>query len=117
LDFNEDAVYSVDASKYGNFSHFINHSCDPNLAVFNVWVDCLDPNLPKLAMFANRDIAKVSCKTPKLNFKQLNNKFIIFCRMRNSVSTTQTSFLTSLSIKMRRLALALQSNLLEMPRN
>ena len=33
-------------------------SCDPNLSIFNVWIDCLDPNLPRLCMFANRDIAK-----------------------------------------------------------
>ena len=33
-------------------------SCDPNLAIFNVWIDCLDPDLPRLCMFAVRDIVK-----------------------------------------------------------
>lgn len=50
--------YTIDAAKCGNVSHFINHSCDPNLVVFNVWVNCLDPDLPRLALFAVRDIKK-----------------------------------------------------------
>lgn len=59
LDFNSsDNPYTIDAATYGNVSHFINHSCEPNLAVWAVWVDCLDPNLPSLALFALREIEK-----------------------------------------------------------
>ncbi|KAM6977249.1 histone-lysine N-methyltransferase SUV39H1-like [Aplochiton taeniatus] len=55
LDYVED-VYTVDAAHYGNISHFINHSCDPNLQVYNVFIDNLDERLPRLAFFASRSI-------------------------------------------------------------
>lgn len=59
LDFNtNDFPYTVDAATYGNASHFINHSCNPNLGVWAVWVNCLDPNLPRLSLFATRSIAR-----------------------------------------------------------
>lgn len=60
LDFyseKNDCAYSIDATTFGNVSHFINHSCDANLAIYAVWIDCYDANLPTLALFASRDIA------------------------------------------------------------
>ena len=32
--------------------------CDPNLEVFGVWINTLDPRLPRIALFSRRDIAK-----------------------------------------------------------
>jgi len=60
LDFNrgEDNLYTVDAASHGNLSHFINHACDPNLSIFNVYINCYDLDLPQLCLFARRDIQK-----------------------------------------------------------
>jgi len=70
LDFNDrDApVFTIDAFKYGNVSHFINHSCDPNLHVYSVWVDTLDPRLPRIGLFAKRDIHR----SEELTFDYMN---------------------------------------------
>lgn len=60
LDYNTEknnSIYSIDATLFGNVSHFINHSCDANLDIYAVWIDCLDTNIPTLAMFASRDIS------------------------------------------------------------
>ena len=46
----------MDAARYGNVSHFVNHSCDPNLQVFNVFIDNLDTRLPRIALFSTRTI-------------------------------------------------------------
>lgn len=60
LDFNrgQDNKYTVDAAFMGNISHFVNHSCDPNMHIFNVYINCLDPDLPQICFFARREIKK-----------------------------------------------------------
>ncbi|XP_047462143.1 histone-lysine N-methyltransferase SUV39H1-like [Mugil cephalus] len=55
LDYVED-VYTVDAAHLGNISHFVNHSCDPNLQVYNVFIDNIDERLPRIALFSTRAI-------------------------------------------------------------
>ncbi|XP_012681529.2 histone-lysine N-methyltransferase SUV39H1-A isoform X2 [Clupea harengus] len=55
LDYVED-VFTVDAANYGNVSHFVNHSCEPNLQVYNVFIDNLDERLPRIVFFATRYI-------------------------------------------------------------
>lgn len=59
LDFEdgENYKYIIDGSHYANYTYFINHSCSPNLNMYAVWINCLDTNLPELALFAARDIS------------------------------------------------------------
>lgn len=37
-------------------SHFVNHSCDPDLQVFNVFIDNLGTYLSRIALFSTRTI-------------------------------------------------------------
>lgn len=43
----------IDPSHKGNIGRYINHSCDPNCDIVSTRVDCI---IPKIAIFANRDI-------------------------------------------------------------
>ncbi|KAJ9070205.1 hypothetical protein DSO57_1010899 [Entomophthora muscae] len=52
----EDCSYTIDACFFGNSSHFFNHSCDPNLAVFPVFIESYSFQLYRLGFFATRDI-------------------------------------------------------------
>ncbi|CAG8433924.1 6746_t:CDS:2, partial [Scutellospora calospora] len=62
IDFYDDtdsaatSFFTVDACKYGNISHFFNHSCEPNLVVFPVLNGNCDIRLHHIAFFAKRDI-------------------------------------------------------------
>ncbi|XP_077977365.1 histone-lysine N-methyltransferase SUV39H2-like [Glandiceps talaboti] len=55
-DSNQDCAFVVDAGVCGNVSHFVNHSCDPNMVVYGVWINQVDPRMPRIALFACRDI-------------------------------------------------------------
>ncbi|XP_012530724.1 histone-lysine N-methyltransferase eggless isoform X2 [Monomorium pharaonis] len=51
--FGEDeAVYVMDAKTTGNIGRYLNHSCDPNVFVQNVFVDTHDVRFPWVAFFA-----------------------------------------------------------------
>ncbi|KAI4327534.1 hypothetical protein L6164_019983 [Bauhinia variegata] len=49
--------YVIDASRYGNVSRFINHSCSPNLVSHQVLVESMDCQRAHIGLYANRDIA------------------------------------------------------------
>ena len=48
-EYGEESAFTVDARQYGNATRFINHSCDPNLRVLAVVIDCQDTRLHKIA--------------------------------------------------------------------
>ncbi|KAJ7457209.1 hypothetical protein B0H11DRAFT_211520 [Mycena galericulata] len=53
--------YTVDAFSCGNWTRFINHSCEPNLRVMPVVSDTVpEDNLPYLAFVAAEDISAYS---------------------------------------------------------
>ncbi|KAJ3740115.1 SET domain-containing protein [Lentinula detonsa] len=48
--------YTVDAYHAGNFTRFLNHSCDPNSALTPVYIDMDDIERPLLTVFSKRPI-------------------------------------------------------------
>ena len=51
-----DCEYTIDATDKCGVARFLNHSCDPNLHQFSVWVDTVSLALPRIAFFALRDV-------------------------------------------------------------
>lgn len=49
--------YMIDATRSGNVSRFINHSCSPNLSTRLVLVESKDCQLAHIGLFTNQDIA------------------------------------------------------------
>ncbi|KAI0051000.1 SET domain-containing protein [Auriscalpium vulgare] len=53
----EENAYSVDAYHQGNWTRFVNHSCEPNLRVFNVVYDSIpEMKMPHLAFVTLKEI-------------------------------------------------------------
>ncbi|KAL0858787.1 hypothetical protein ABMA27_011256 [Loxostege sticticalis] len=48
----DEACYIMDAKVQGNIGRYLNHSCQPNVFVQNVFVDTHDPRFPWVAFFA-----------------------------------------------------------------
>ncbi|CAL8074345.1 unnamed protein product [Calicophoron daubneyi] len=66
--FSTDSPFVLDASKQGNLSRFINHSCEPNL-VASCW---LVDGLPRLGLFSTREISA----NEELTVNYINAQFL-----------------------------------------
>lgn len=64
-------ITTINAEYYGNVARFVNHSCDPNCEVVLVRVDSV---LPKICLFAKRDIVAEEeitfCYRENVNYKR-----------------------------------------------
>ena len=49
----EEDVYIMDAKSIGNIGRYLNHSCNPNVFVQNVFVDTHDLRFPWISFFAS----------------------------------------------------------------
>ncbi|KZV86722.1 SET domain-containing protein [Exidia glandulosa HHB12029] len=56
MDKNQKIVFCVDAFHVGNFTRFLNHSCDPNCGVIAVHINEPDVFKPMLCLFTYRDV-------------------------------------------------------------
>lgn len=57
MDLDGQPKYVIDSYLVGNASHYLNHSCDPNLIVYGVFYDSADPSFHRLAFFTKRNVA------------------------------------------------------------
>ncbi|KAF9220528.1 SET domain-containing protein [Gyrodon lividus] len=51
-----DNIYVVDAYHAGNFTRFLNHSCDPNCSIYACYINEADVEKPLLVVFTTRDV-------------------------------------------------------------
>lgn len=52
----DESVYIMDAKRTGNIGRFLNHSCEPNVFVQNVFVDTHDLRFPWVSFFAIHNV-------------------------------------------------------------
>ncbi|XP_065890411.1 histone-lysine N-methyltransferase SETDB1-B-like isoform X3 [Dysidea avara] len=67
--FDEGQCYVMDAKLQGNIGRYLNHSCQPNLFVQNVFVDTHDLRFPWVAFFTNQNVKAMTELTWDYNYE------------------------------------------------
>ncbi|KAI8329079.1 hypothetical protein BC941DRAFT_443832 [Chlamydoabsidia padenii] len=91
MDLDGDTKNVIDSYQCGNASHYLNHSCDPNLAVFGVFYDSIDPSFHRLAFFTKRDVAPgeeltfdyIGSNTDTTDTTIMSRRFPCYCEAAN----------------------------------
>lgn len=68
--------FLCDAKKYGNFTRFINHSCEPNVVAIRAFTTHYDQRFPHIAFFANQFIPA----NTELSLHYGDNYWLVKCR-------------------------------------
>ncbi|XP_054712461.1 histone-lysine N-methyltransferase SETDB1-like [Uloborus diversus] len=78
--YKEDGVYIMDAKSKGNIGRYLNHSCNPNVFVQNVFVDTHDLRFPWVSFFAQNFILAGTELTWDYNYEvgSVTNK-VMYC--------------------------------------
>ncbi|KAL2080122.1 hypothetical protein ACEWY4_023915 [Coilia grayii] len=77
----EESCYIIDARHHGNVGRYINHSCDPNLFVQNVFVDTHDLRFPWVAFFTSKRVRAGTELTWDYNYEvgSVEGKLLLCC--------------------------------------
>ncbi|MCP4486208.1 MAG: SET domain-containing protein [Gammaproteobacteria bacterium] len=87
LDFHDGPPeYSLDCRYRANEGRFINHSCNLNLMARFVWTEHQEPNMPTVALFAQRDIEENEELTYDYNLNRPETKKVKKRRKKGNIT-------------------------------
>lgn len=85
LEGRKEEAYVMDAKQMGNIGRYMNHSCNPNVFVQNVFVDTHDLRFPWVAFFASTFIKAGSELCWNYNYELLEDSTPLMCNCGSSI--------------------------------